>query len=455
MQDSTRRRRPWLKSGAALVAAGAMVTMLATVSGANEQPKAAYPAYPTTLSSADIKLAAKYVGGTANKKATGSAITVGFLNDESGTAPTYPENEQGAQVAQDLVNNDLGGIKGHKLEFDFCNVNTDAQASSCATAMVAAKVKLVLTGTIVVSDDKPMYQILFAGKIPVIQGNDLTTDDFDAPSYGGTAVTYMPGSPGVVLGMAKFIGTLGLGGSSIPKNISAFYLQGDTGSQTACLLLFETSKYLPHSATTVTCNAIPQPWGTTQIEGVLSSLPSGSVYVPLLPVAQCISFAQAMTALTLHNTVVTTGLCFGKQLKTTLGTYPNGWYFGDYGVNYFMYDKTLASSEQLGVYIGAVNKFDPSIDYTGFAGPSFGTVLTAVKLYSANGASSATSAKLATAAQKFAGPQWGISGPMTCGKINGLFPSLCGKYIGMAQFISGAWKPIQDAYNNKLIDPFS
>jgi branched-chain amino acid transport system substrate-binding protein len=451
MQELTRRRRPLLKGSAALVAAGALVTMLATVSGANVSPRT-FPAYPSSLTSADIKLAAKYIGGTANKKATGSAITIGFINDESGTAPTYPENEQGATVAQDLVNNDLGGIKGHKLAFNFCNANTVAEADSCATSMVAAHVKLVLTGTLVVSADKQMYQTLFAAKIPVIQGNDLTTDDFSAPSYGGTAVTYMPGSPGVVLGMAKFIGTLGLGGSSVPSTIDGFYLQGDTGSQTACLLLFKTSAYLKHS--TVNCQAIPQPWSTANFESVLAGDSSSAVYVPLLPVAQCISFDQATTALSQKNTVVTSGLCFGKQLKQTLGTYPNGWYFGDYGINYFMYDSALATSQQLAVYIAAVDKFSPSIDYTGFAGPSFGTVLTAVKLYNANGGPTATSAKLATAAQKFKGPQWGISGPMTCGKINGLFPSLCGKYIGIAQFLSGSWKPIQDAYNNKLIDPF-
>ncbi len=45
---------------------------------------------------------------------------------------------------------------------------------------------------------------------------------------------------------------------------------------------------------------------------------------------------------------------------------------------------------------------------------------------------------------------------MTCGTVNKLlFPSICGKYIGIAQFAGGKWIPVQDAYNNKLIDAFT
>jgi hypothetical protein len=452
MQVRTRRSRGIARSGATVVAAGALLVSFTSLGGAAVSPRTSFPAYPTTLSSADIKLAAKYVGGVAGKKATGSTITVGFLNDDTGT-PAYPENVAGANIALDLINNNLDGIKGHKLAIDECDVHDSASATTCATAMVSAHVKLVVTGTIVYGNDNPMYQILFSAGIPVIQGNDLTAQDFNpsqSPSKG-TAVTYMPGSPGVVIGMAKFIGTKGLG--TKPAKVTGFYLQGDTGSQTAFNFLFKTSKYL--SGITVTGEQIAAPWTVTQVEAALSAAPAGSVFVPLMPVQQCISFAQGMAALSMHNTVVTTGLCFGKQLKQTLGNYPKGWYFGDYGINYFMYDSKLATSQQLAVYIGAVNKYNKSIDYTGFAGPSFGTMMTVAKLYTKLGPA-ATSAQLAAAAKGFTGPQWGISGAMTCGKVDGLFPSICGKYIGIAQFSSaGKWVPIEDAYNNKLINAFS
>jgi len=153
---------------------------------------------------------------------------------------------------------------------------------------------------------------------------------------------------------------------------------------------------------------------------------------------------------------VTSGLCFGEQVKKALGNYPNGWYFGDYGINYFMYDKALATSRQLAVYIAAVDKYNKTIDYTGFAGPSFGTVLTATKLYIQAGGASATSAKLATLVQKFAGPQWGISGPMTC-----VTSARCSSRQSAASTSASRssraamWAPVPGAYNNKLINAFS
>ena len=457
----TKTRRPTVRSGvAALVVSGALVALLATASGAVTQPKTTtYPAYPTKLTTADIKLAATYIGGKAGKAATGPTIKVGFINDETGS-PAYPENEQGATVAADFINKDLGGLKGDKLAFIFCDAqSTDAAATACGQAMVNDHVKVVVTGTLIDPNDSTMYDDLFNAGIPVLQGNDLTTTDFSPPgldsskpSSGKIAATYMPGSPGVVEGMAKFIGQGGLGASVTTKNITAFYDSGDTGSQTACELLFKP--YSSLKSYNVTCAPIAEPWELSQVEAAMSSATAGSIFVPLIPVQVCISFAQGMTALHLTDPVVTTGLCFGKQLKTTLGTYPNGWYFGDYGINYFMYDSKLAASEQLAVYIAAVDKFDKSIDYTGFAGPSFGTVLTLAKFYNELG-TKATSAQLATKIWGFKGPQWGISGTMACGKVSPLFfPTICGKEIGIAQFKGGKWIPIADAYNNKLINPF-
>ena len=443
-------RRALVRTGIAFVSAGALVAALTATGGAAVRPRVTFPPYPTKLTAAEVALAAKYLGGRAGHAATGSPVTIGFLNDDTG-APAYPENYAGAKIAQSLINADLGGIRGHKLAFDECDVNSSTTASSCAAAIVAAHVKVVLTGTIIAQPDSAMYETLFAAHIPVIVGNGLTTTDFVPPSspVRGTAVTYLPGSPGVVLGMAKFIGTGGTGHK--PTHVTGFFLQGDSGSMTAFNALFKTSPFL--KGVTVTGEQIAQPWSLPQVEAAEAAAPAGSLFVPLLPVQQCISFAQGMTALSLHNTVVTTGLCFGKQLKTTLHTYPNGWYFGDYGINYFMYDKALLSSQQLAVYIASVTKFNPTIDYTGFAGPSFANVMTLVKFYNQLGPT-ATSAALAHLIQTFKGPQWGISGPMACGHVAPIFPTICGKYMGVSQFIGGKWRPIEAAYNNKLIDPF-
>jgi branched-chain amino acid transport system substrate-binding protein len=445
------RRRGALRTAATMLSAGALVAAVATTGAAAVNAHKNLPGYPAgKLTAADISMAAKYIGGKANTAAKGTPVKIGFLNDDAGT-PAYPENVQGAQIALDLINAKLGGVKGHPLALDECSVNTDAQASTCATQMVVDGVKLVLTGTIALSNDTPMYNILFAAHIPVIEGNSITSPDF-APPKNGVAVTYLPGSPGVIQGMAKFIGQKGVGGKK-PTSVTGFYLQGDTGSTTAFNLLFKTSKYLKGIPTTGI--AIASPWQLSNVESALSGAQTGAgaVLVPIMPVAQCISFAQAMTTLHLKTSVVTTGLCFGKQLFQTLHTYPNGWYFGDYGVNYFMYSKTVAASAQLAVYIAAVHQYGPTIDYTGFAGPSFSNVLTVAKFYNKLGLA-ATSTQFASTIQHFAGPQWGVSGPMKCG-FDILLPAVCGKFMGMAQFINKHWVPSDDAYNKKLINAFN
>lgn len=443
-------RRGAVRTAATLLSAGALVAAVATTGAAAVTAKKALPPYPTKLTAADIALAAKYIGGKANAAAKGSPVKIGFLNDDAGT-PAYPENVAGATIALDLINHKLGGVKGHPLALDECSVNNDAQASTCATQMVTDGVKVVLTGTLALNDDNPMYTTLFAAHIPVIEGNSITQDDFTPPK-GGVAVTYQPGSPGVIQGMAKFIGQKGVGGK-LPTSVTGFYLQGDTGSTTAFNILFKGSKYL--KGITVKGIAIAPPWNLSAVQSALSSATTGagSVLVPIMPVQQCISFAQAAKTLAPTTPVVTTGLCFGKLLKTTLGNYPNGWFFGDYGVNYFMYSKSVAASVQLAVYIAAVHTYNNSIDYTGFAGPSFANVLTVAKFYNQLGLA-ATTAKFSTTIQNFKGPQWGISGPMKCG-FDILLPAVCGKYMGMAQFTGGHWVPSKDAYNNKLINAFN
>jgi hypothetical protein len=268
-------------------------------------------------------------------------------------------------------------------------------------------------------------------------------------------VTYMPGSPGVIQGMAKFLGKGGIGGKK-PTSIAVVYTN-DAGATTAFKSLFKPSAYL--KGITIHGVSISPNATASQVQSavVASGAKSDSVFVPLVPVQACISIYDAMKTLNITKTpVLTTGLCFGTPLIQHLGgTFPPGWYFADYGVNYFIYKSSVVPSAQLAVYIAAVHQHNPTMQYTGFAGPSFGNVLTAVKLYNTL-STTATSAQLAPKVQGFTGPQWGISGPMKCG-FWAFGKAVCGKFMGIAQFKSKAagWVPVQDAYNNKLINGFS
>ncbi len=438
----------------AIVAVGLVVSSFGTLSGAAlDSRSSAYPAYPSgNLTSADIALAAGYTGGTANHAAAGRPVVVGWLNDDADTV-AYPENTAGAVLAAWLVNKYLGGIKGHPIQLDACQVNNAGDGASCAEQMVADRVKVVITGT-VVDGNAAIYNTLAAAHIPVVEGNGFTTTDL-APPGKGTVVDYMPAAAGMILGLAKFIGTSrsGFGLGFAPKSIAAVYTN-DTGGTTAFEELFKTDKYL--KGITVHGVSVSPTADASQVQAAVtaSGAAQDSVFVPLTPVAQCVSVYNALKTLGIKPTVVTTGLCFGTPLIEALGgTFPKGWYFGDYGVNYFMYDPEVAASRQLGVFIAAVHQDNPSMQYTGFAGPSFANILTITRLYNAIGVN-ATSSQLAKRILAFRGPQFGLSGPLKCG-FEHVLPALCGDEVGVAQFDSdGRWVPVEDAYNDRLINGF-
>ena len=105
-----------------------------------------------------------------------------------------------------------------------------------------------------------------------------------------------------------------------------------------------------------------------------------------------------------------------------------------------MYSKAVAASAQLAVYIAAVHTVQPDDRLHRLRRPVVRQradrreVLQPARTCGDVGASSP--AKI----QSFKGPQFGISGPMKCG-FDILLPAVCGKYMGMAQFIGGHWVP--------------
>jgi len=460
MNFTARRRSPIKHTAAVLLSAGALVAGFSAISGASVQSHAgtAFGPYPPGGLTATQKAAAvKYVGGKAGA-AKGTPVKVGWLNDESGT-PAYPENTGGADLAVWFINTYLGGIKGHPIQLDKCYINVTSDAASCAQQMVNDHVKVVITGTVIYGNST-MYSTLFAAHIPVLEGNSLTSGDFGAangtPGHPGSkvAAAFMPASPGVVKGLAKFIGTGGTG--SKPASISVIYTT-DPAASAAYALLFKTSKYL--TGIKINGVGISATAGSSDVQTALvnAKVSSTKYLVTLIPVQSCISVYDAMKTLNLLNStkVVTTGLCFGKPMIDHLhGTLPNGWYFGEYGVNYFMYSKTDPASVQLAVYIAAVHSHEPSnFEYTGFAAPSFGNVMVIDKFYNQLGLS-ATSAQLGSTIWNFKGPQWGLPSTQKCGFFSFL-PSICSASIGVSQYSGGKWYAIQDSYNKKLINAFT
>jgi len=99
--------------------------------------------------------------------ASGTPVKVGLINDEGGTASSWPEIRIGAQSAVAYGNQYLGGIAGRPVQLDVCeSKGTPASSAECANQMIADHVVAVLHG--IDSDSGVTAQTLMNAGIPVI-----------------------------------------------------------------------------------------------------------------------------------------------------------------------------------------------------------------------------------------------------------------------------------------------
>ncbi|MDH3044321.1 ABC transporter substrate-binding protein [Gordonia alkanivorans] len=77
--------------------------------------------------------------------ATGDPIKIGFITPEGG-AVTTPMVREGGEAAVEYLNNNAGGIGGHKIDLVVCKQQEEpASATKCANQMVEEKVSAVVS----------------------------------------------------------------------------------------------------------------------------------------------------------------------------------------------------------------------------------------------------------------------------------------------------------------------
>jgi branched-chain amino acid transport system substrate-binding protein len=312
-----------------------------------------------------------------------------------------------------------------------------------------------MTGTIL-NGNKELYEAL-NGKKAVLIGNGVTTDDFTTTA----GVGYATGSPGVIPGLAKFsLQYL----SPKPTSVAVVHSDNPAGTAAAQTLLkpvFEANgitdvKLVPVSDTATSADV--------QSAMTVAGADKADVFIPLVTVQNCINVYDAIQALGINPRVVTTGLCFGTPMTDHLkqagltDQVPEGWYFGGYGYSYFLpdYDSGMLT------YVTKIQQYGKkapgasTLEYTGFGGPMFANLLTAVKLSNEIGVDKLSYATLNTALRGFAGPMMIQVGPIACGKttIIGLpiFVSVCSNEMGIEQYTGGKWVSIADGLNGKPIN---
>jgi hypothetical protein len=290
-------------------------------------------------------------------------------------------------------------------------------------------------------------------KKPVFLPNPVTTPEFLATD----AYAFTPGSPGVIQGLSVFAAKYvpEIEGKEV-KSVAVVYNDNPAGT-----VAFEalTKPVLAAFGVEVTGVPVADTAGATEMATAIQSsgADTADVFYPLVTIQGCIGIYDALKTLEIETTVVTTGLCFGVPMQDHLkaageqGNLPDGWYFGGYGYAYEIpgnpeqdayIDAALAWAKETGV---------ENPEYTGFGGPTFGSLITLVKFMNEGAMDSAA---IRASAKAFTGPMWAGVGDFKCGG-NPTFPSLCGFSMGIQQQQGTEYVSIADGYNGKAINPIA
>jgi branched-chain amino acid transport system substrate-binding protein len=397
----------------------------------------------STVPEQDVNAWALDYTGSPGGAADGEPIRVGYANSEF----FAPESTVGVRAAVEYVNAELGGAGGRPIELVECPVNTLEEGAACGAEFANDdSIALVLTGTLV-SGNKELYDAINGNK-PLIIGNGVTVDDFTTPA----GQSFTAGAVGVVAGMAEFAleefqpQTVAIvandnAGGQAGANVLVKPILDAAGVQSSVVFVADTA-------------TAPDVSSAMQAAGA----DTADVFLSLVSLSNCINMYDSMRSLGIDPVVVTTGLCFGTPMEQHLedlgedGDYPDGWYFGDYGYSYFNpdYDSGMLT------YVTKVQEYgEPitgatEIEYTGFAGPTFANVLTAVKFFNAVGIDNLTYEALDEQIRTFTGPMMLQVGPIECGLPP--FVASCGHQMGIQQYTDGEWVSIRNGLTGDPID---
>jgi branched-chain amino acid transport system substrate-binding protein len=397
----------------------------------------------TTAPDEDVNAWAMEYTGSPGGAAEGEPIRIGYANSE----PFAPESTVGVRAAVDYVNAELGGAGGRPIEIVECPIVAVADGAACGAQFANDdSIALVITGTLVVGN-KELYDALNGNK-PLIIGNGVTVDDFVTPA----GQSYTAGAVGVVAGMTEFILE-----EFQPETVAIIANDNAAGQAGANVLVkpvLDASGV--QSSLVFVADTATAPDVTSAMEAAGAG--TADVFLSLVALPNCINVYDSIRSLGIDPIVVTTGLCFGTPMEQHLedlgeeGDYPDGWYFGDYGYSYFNPDY---ESGML-TYVTKVQEYgEPvagasEIEYTGFAGPMFANVLTAVKFINAVGVDNLGFEALDEQIRTFTGPMMLQVGPIQCGLPP--FVASCGHQMGIQQYIDGEWVSIRNGLNGDPID---
>jgi branched-chain amino acid transport system substrate-binding protein len=283
----------------------------------------------------------KYLPG---KKAAGTPVKIGLINNEGSSPVAEPSTGDAAVAAADYANAELGGIGGHPIQVIRCAENEDvASATACANEMVQDNVAAVDIGTTGLGNT--IVPIITKAGIPYVSATGSSSDELTTP---GTFM-WTGGFPADLGGMAKLAGQHGY------KKVTAFVI--DAPSALAGAKEIGTPAFKA-AGVALSIEAVPDAVAdaTPQVTAGLGDQP-GAVAI-VADASTCTSVLQALSTVDPGIPVYANTSCLNSSTLTALGSAMNG-------VKIFGRSDTESNNPEAELYRYVMAKYYPSANASG------------------------------------------------------------------------------------------
>ncbi|MFG1923366.1 ABC transporter substrate-binding protein [Cryptosporangium sp. NPDC048952] len=388
-------------------AAVALALVLATATACADKSRSSTSDNDLSTGSTSQAIADAPDGTFAGKKASGSPVKIGLINNENGASVSQPEGRVAATAVVEYANANLGGLGGHPIDLIICKQKEEpASAADCANQMVEKGVAAV-----VVSDTgfgSVMAPIIQKAKIPYVSYNAASGAELSAKDYG---YAWTGGFPGDLNGMAQYAKQKNM------KDVTMFAFDVPavtTGAKAIGIPAFAKQ------GVKLTVVSVPPgtPDATPQVSAGLKTNPQAIAEIG--DATFCTSILKAMTALGSKAEKWIIQSCYDPTVFKAVGPALDG-------AKMFSTGDGVTDDPEAKIYRAIMAKYAPGAQTTGAAVPGYQSMMGLIRGASAvTGDVTAASINQAIRAAKNVPVPAGHGGTMTCdGTALPSFPSVC------------------------------
>jgi branched-chain amino acid transport system substrate-binding protein len=338
------RARRALRPVPLILLTAATLTAAAACSSSSSGPSSAGPSTAGGTASAAAASSAGLAKYLPGKKASGTPVKIGLINNEGSSPVAEPSTGDAAVAAADYANAELGGIGGHPIQVIRCAENEDvASATACANEMVQDNVAAVDIGTTGLGNT--IVPIITKAGIPYVSATGSSSDELTTP---GTFM-WTGGFPADLGGMAKYAAQHGY------KKVTAFVI--DAPSALAGAKEIGTPAFKA-AGVALSIEAVPDAVAdaTPQVTAGLGDQP-GAVAI-VADASTCTSVLQALSTVDPSLPVFANTSCLNSSTLTALGGAMNG-------VRIFGRSDTESNNPEAELYRYVMAKYYPSANPSG------------------------------------------------------------------------------------------